>query len=92
MDSGVKLPWIRGRYTTGRGRNTVDRGVKIPWVEVKIPWVGGQNIMDTGVKIRLVDGSIYHTVCRDVKIPWVGGSICNRWEARYSMERGLKIP
>ena len=46
MGKGVKIPWIRGRYTMGRGskygwgsksnglvgQNPMVRGVKIPWV------------------------------------------------------------
>jgi hypothetical protein len=35
MDRGVKISWVRIRYTMGsRGQNAMDR-------EIKIPWVGG---------------------------------------------------
>ena len=50
MDRGSKYHGYVGRYTMGRGQNTMSKGNKIQWISgsiyhgqgvVKIPWVGG---------------------------------------------------
>ena len=47
----MNIPWLGGRYTMGRGKNTNDRGKHFLYRGVKIALVGGQNTMHRGVKI-----------------------------------------
>ena len=52
MGRRVKIPWIGGQNTMGRGvRYTMGSGVKIPWIgsqntmgrwfDIHVPWIGG---------------------------------------------------
>jgi beta-glucanase (GH16 family) len=56
MGIGVKILWVRGRYTMDR--------------EFDIARIGGQTTMDGVYTTPWIGGSICHG--KRVKIPWVG--------------------
>ena len=68
MGRAFDIPWVGGRYTTGRGRCTMGS-------RVNIPWVGDTNTMNRMVKISSVGGR--YVMGRGFKVPWVKGSICH---------------
>ena len=96
MNRGVKIPWLGGRYTMGRGKNTKDR--------VNISCIEGSNYQGSWVKIPCIGGSKYHEL--GVDMPWEGDSIYHGWGVkilcigvnisliggRHTMVRGFVIP
>ena len=73
---GFDIPWVGGQNTMGRGFN--------------IPWVGVSIYLKQGVRYIMGSGSKYHGQ-RFVK-PYIVGLTYHGQGARYSMDRGVKIP
>ena len=79
IGGGVNKPWIRGRYTRGRGfdilwvgvQNTMGRWFNMPWVRgSKYHVYVDQNTMDMG-RYTIGGGSIHQGY--GVYIPWIEG-------------------